>query len=257
VRYFVEQGADIEMVNYAGETILHTCCGAGHSAVATYILELCSDWNINGYTRTGHTAFFLACEGGHVGAATVLKKHGCHIDQWNNSIVTPIHAAARNGHLEMVQKLVAWGANLYLCDQAGATPFMGACKEGHVHTATWMVDPNRGNIDPEKVDIVSNCIVSADGRRKQLMLYLEETGFKNMEAFEEIYNGLMMKCMTRPRPEAPISATSLNPLPAQYHYIEGKLAAARDEADQLREEQEDAARVAREKAEEEAMYGDW
>jgi ankyrin repeat protein len=256
VRYFVEQGADLESKNYAGETILHACCRAGHSAIATYFLELCPDWDVNTYTRTGCTAFFVACQGGHFGAATVLKNHGCHLDQWNNSMVTPLHAASRDGHLEMVQILVGWKVNLYLCDQSGATPFMAACKEGHVHTATWMVNKEKGaGIDPEKVDIVSSCVVSADARRKLLMLYLEEASFKDMDPFKDIYNDMLMKCMARPRPEASISDKSLKPLPTQYHYIEGKLQAQLEEAARIQEEKEEKEREAFEAAEEERLFG--
>lgn len=63
----------------------------------------------------GHTPFFAACRGGHLGVARLLAGAGAAVGQAGNDGCTPLHVAARNGHAEVVRWLLSL--------QAGLLPF--------------------------------------------------------------------------------------------------------------------------------------
>lgn len=51
---------------------------------------------------------------------------------------SPLHAAAFNGHLEVVKLLADRGATLDAEDEAGATPFFCACTSGELATVRYL-----------------------------------------------------------------------------------------------------------------------
>ncbi|XP_034056164.1 histone-lysine N-methyltransferase EHMT1a isoform X4 [Gymnodraco acuticeps] len=53
--------------------------------------------------------------------------------------VTPLHAAAAEGHQEICHMLVQAGANLDMCDEEQRTPLMAACENNHVDTVKYLL----------------------------------------------------------------------------------------------------------------------
>jgi uncharacterized protein len=74
----------------------------------------------------------LALELGQIDTATLLIKNGAHVNQQeklNNDF--PLHLAAKNGYVEIVQMLCEHGADLKLCRDPGITAFRTAQSNGH------------------------------------------------------------------------------------------------------------------------------
>ncbi|KAK5870527.1 hypothetical protein PBY51_003468 [Eleginops maclovinus] len=53
--------------------------------------------------------------------------------------VTPLHAAAAEGHQEICHMLVQAGANLDMCDEEQRTPLMAACENNHLDTVKYLL----------------------------------------------------------------------------------------------------------------------
>jgi len=70
--------------------------------------------------------------GGHVAMAEYLLEQGCDINHANiNGGNTPLHIAALNNHLEVVQLLLRWGAKIDVRNNDGHTPADLATQHGH------------------------------------------------------------------------------------------------------------------------------
>lgn len=74
---------------------------------------------------------------------------GCQCD-WR--LVTPLHEAADQGHIDMVKWLAARGADVRAVDNYGQTPVHRAAKRGHFDALEWLLD-NGAEEDIHKVDL--------------------------------------------------------------------------------------------------------
>ena len=87
---------------------------------------------MNAQTSTGDTALTYACENGHTEVADLLLKYGAELEHESEGGRTPLMKAARAGHLSTVSFLLKRGAEV---NRATAnndhTPLSLACAGGH------------------------------------------------------------------------------------------------------------------------------
>ena len=78
---------------------------------------------------------------------------------------TPLHLAAVNGHLDVVQYLVEQGANKEATDDCNKTPLFVAAKGGHLEVVQYLVEQGV-NKDATDADTRTRCwrIWSLGGR---------------------------------------------------------------------------------------------
>ncbi|XP_065282245.1 ankyrin repeat domain-containing protein 16-like isoform X4 [Dermacentor albipictus] len=96
--------------------ILSKECGDSVEQIAQYVQKIT-------YEKCGDT---LAHVASRCGSLKVLR--------------TPLMLACTKNHLEVVQTLVARGANTNLRNKDGWTPFHISCREGHVHIMSCLLD---------------------------------------------------------------------------------------------------------------------
>jgi len=68
------------------------------------------------------------------------------VDARDNEGATPLHAAAKQGHLEIVMILLEHGADLNGACHVGTTPLWGAASTGQTHTVVYLLKQG-ANID--------------------------------------------------------------------------------------------------------------
>ncbi|MEZ5401012.1 MAG: ankyrin repeat domain-containing protein [Bryobacteraceae bacterium] len=110
---------------YAGSTLLHWASGAGCVAVTAALLELGMDADLAG--RGGHTPLYnVANECGAPSGPLVVERlvrAGADVNRRSDATrATPLHAAARRGHVAIARALLDSGADPRARDSKGATP---------------------------------------------------------------------------------------------------------------------------------------
>ena len=85
-------------------------------------------------------ALFSAADGNCTGLATELLDGGATVDARDRLGARPLSHAARNGHLEMVDLLLARGAPINARNLAGATALYFAAERGHVAVAQRLIE---------------------------------------------------------------------------------------------------------------------
>jgi uncharacterized protein len=98
---------------------------------------------------------FSAVDGNCIALATELIDHGASVDARDRLGARPLSHAARSGHLEMVDLLLARGAPIDARNLAGATALYFAAETGHPSIAQRLIErgadvklPGRSGISP-------------------------------------------------------------------------------------------------------------
>jgi microsomal dipeptidase-like Zn-dependent dipeptidase/ankyrin repeat protein len=112
-----------------GRTPLLTAVALKQEGIFKFLLAAGADVKLA--DKDGFPPLFLACFFGLADWTEPLIRKGAEIDAHANFLgYSPLHAAARGGHNDCVEKLLANGARLDLRDAAGNTPLLLAAANG-------------------------------------------------------------------------------------------------------------------------------
>ncbi|XP_075040086.1 CARD- and ANK-domain containing inflammasome adapter protein-like [Mixophyes fleayi] len=89
--------------------------------------------DVNAVNSSGETLLHVAASNGHVPVIEYLIARGAKIDAKDGKRRTPLHRAAENGHMEAVRALLQAGANIYSLDSDSLSPLHLAAKNNHYH----------------------------------------------------------------------------------------------------------------------------
>jgi cytochrome c len=132
--------------------------------VATVERLLAGGAKVDEVDRAGATALYVAAGEGHVLLVVRLLAAGGNarhqvLDLYGNSIGTPIHAAIRYGHVDVVRVLLEGGVNPNLPDSGVGPPLHVAIKTGQAAAEKLLRSSGAKSIPAEPVD---DLIPSAD-----------------------------------------------------------------------------------------------
>lgn len=121
----VESNPALAAGRYGGHTLLHYASAAGCLEIVATMLRLGADPSIS--DRGGHTPLYSVANGcgSPTGPAIVeaLVRAGADVNASGGvTRATPLHMAARRGHLSIAETLLDCGANLESRDSKGDTP---------------------------------------------------------------------------------------------------------------------------------------
>lgn len=143
----LQAGADPNAARPEGETALLTAARTGNAAAVGVLLAHGADVHAKESWR-GQDALMWAAAEGHVGAARVLLEHGARMNARSDAGYTPLLFAARAGHVETVQLLLAAGAGADVNEtqEQGVGALIMAIHNAHFELATLLLekgaDPN-------------------------------------------------------------------------------------------------------------------
>jgi len=126
----VESDPSLTTHRFAGRTLLHSASATGCTNMVALLLRLGTDPNIE--DRGRHTPLYSVaneCAAPDSGPAVVrlLVQAGANVNACAGvTRSTPLHMAARRGHLEIAQALLECGAALDALDRKGDTPLQRA-----------------------------------------------------------------------------------------------------------------------------------
>lgn len=144
----LDAGLPVDAQDEAGRTALHR---AAVYPYAPKVLEALlartprtdiRDWD-------GRTALESALAGNVTLAAGALLVHNARAVAGAANAATPLHYAARNGNLQMVEQLLLAGAEVMAKDEHGLSPFFHAATNGHLRVADLLV---RNGANPSEQD---------------------------------------------------------------------------------------------------------
>lgn len=90
-------------------------------------------------TKGRHTPIYAAARNGHLDVVEALVFNHSNINKpCSNDKATPMHAAAKSGHLHIVRVLAALGANRSAADRYKRTPRDVALARGYAKIVDWL-----------------------------------------------------------------------------------------------------------------------
>ena len=84
-------------------------------------------------TPQGVTPLIAAAQNGHADICGLLLAHGSNVNEMKPLVKhTALHFTAMEDHNATMEALLSWGAEVNLQNHAGATPLHIACQKGHL-----------------------------------------------------------------------------------------------------------------------------
>ena len=120
LRRMVNAGADLEVQNSSGQTVLLTAIEYGKEDMAKLLLELGADFNAA--DKFGTTALFKFANMGMASCVERMIAADANINTVNTGGYTPLHFAAAGGNPEIITMLLDAGAKVNPVNEKGQTP---------------------------------------------------------------------------------------------------------------------------------------
>lgn len=126
--------------NCMGYTPLHFACEGGHVFVAQALIEAGVDVKLP--SKEQKTPFYLACCAGKEVIVKLLLDRGVELQVTIGKLL-PMHEAASNGHVAVVQLFIAAKVDLKQVDMDGRNLLHRACRSGHVTLVQALLEEDR------------------------------------------------------------------------------------------------------------------
>ncbi|CAN2103767.1 ankyrin repeat domain-containing protein [Wolbachia pipientis] len=133
----VDEGADVNVANGSGQTILHFAAGSDDLELVKRLLDKGASVNSTDAVMESPLHYAVA-EGGNLEIVKLLVDKGANVNAKNIFSRTPLHLATIVNRLNLVQHLVERGADFNLSDRYGDTPLSFATKQEYSDTVKYL-----------------------------------------------------------------------------------------------------------------------
>lgn len=110
VRALLSSGANPNVMNTAGATILHSAVYRANEEVVGLLITAGADINNGG--KDGYSPLHMAASQGHGQIVRILAKNSANLEAITSEGLTPLNEASRTGQFEAAKELVRAGANI-------------------------------------------------------------------------------------------------------------------------------------------------
>lgn len=121
LRFFLTDGADVDMRNEHGHTLLHKALMEGKTAAARFLLEAGADAETGG-GQAGYSALHWTARSGDAELTRLVLEYTENLEKTDGQSMTPLQLAAFMGHKAVVEALTEAGADFRRTDHMGHTP---------------------------------------------------------------------------------------------------------------------------------------
>lgn len=172
VRALVDHGADIHAKSESGSTPLRCAVDCGNLEIADYLLECGAD---SSEFLGGVGLLHAAAQNGHREIVELLLKHGLDLEIKSENEWTPLACAAREGKHDVASLLLEHGANISAQDSDGWTPLMRGALGGHLRLAEMLLK-HGADISNQDFDGLNALMAAASQGHTELVEYLLKQG---------------------------------------------------------------------------------
>jgi hypothetical protein len=130
IKVLIDEGADVNAKDAAGQTPLHLAAIKENSDVVKLLIDGGADID-SSEPRLGFRPLHNAALEGNLGISELLVKYGADLDAQTLHGDTALHLAAIGGHADIVALLLQYRANMDIVDAEGRTAMQRAIENGH------------------------------------------------------------------------------------------------------------------------------
>lgn len=159
---------NIDTPDTLGFSALMQASRKGDMEMTETLLKFGADVNLK--NDSGKTALMLTCFAGQIETAKLLREHGARYDDFDNGGSTAMHWGVDGGNANLIDWMIADGANSNICDKhSGWTPLLRcASVSGNYHVASCLLREG-ADINIQDVDGKTALMISVLNKNEQLL----------------------------------------------------------------------------------------
>ena len=141
VQLLMDHGADTNVVNKLGQTLLHTAAGGKEDCPELCEVLLKHDAKIDVVDKDGNQPLHVACKRSFTETVKLMVSHGADTNAVNKHGQTPLHIVTGGDEdcPELCEVLFKHDAKIGAVDKYGNQPLHLACQQNHVETGNLFV----------------------------------------------------------------------------------------------------------------------
>ncbi|XP_046529979.1 ankyrin repeat and SOCS box protein 9 isoform X2 [Equus quagga] len=180
LRNLISQGWPVNLITVDQVSPLHEACLGGHLSCANILLKHGAE--VNGVTTDWHTPLFNACVSGSQDCVNLLLQHGAS-PRPASDLASPIHEAAKRGHVECIESLAAHGGDIDHNISHLGTPLYLACENQQIACAKKLLESGASVNQGRGLDSPLHTVARASNGElaRLLMDYGADTQARNAE----------------------------------------------------------------------------
>lgn len=159
---------NIDTPDNLGFTALMQAAKKGDADMTELLLKFCAD--VNQKNESGKTALMLACFAGEKDTIKLLREYGAKYDDFDNGGSTAIHWAVDGGHPNLIDWMIADGADPNICDKHSSwTPLLRcASVSGNYQVASCLLREG-ADINCQDIDGKTPLMITVLNKNEQLL----------------------------------------------------------------------------------------